>query len=440
VCLDANNGVVPCSGPHTQTFPSTQVVSALISDFECPGNLPSGTQLSLPNCTSWQIPGGTIQCNSNDGTYESALFNGAPAAVPGTPSKCHCDTIPLGITVQQPGVIVQKACEPGTNTITPNSSTPTFNPGNPNAVPPVAPTQSPTKCTFSPEGGTVTYYVDVTNESNFGTAVVDQVCDDQYGQIYTATGVTATCAKGTQCSTGIGTGCASGTTCSSANLGNISTSGQCTFTVTQAESKDITDTVSVSGHGSTAGSFGPTSSNSVEVVSGEAASSATITKGHDSTRAACATERYTVDVANTGANDESLTLTGLSDSYFGSITTTHGTGDGAVVATTCNVTQPLPASTGDYQCTFDGTFCHTFGTIVTTAGVCNGTTCTAGRTGSCVTNADCNITCNGIQNTNKVSGSFTGDDGETGTSFITVTDNTFTVNECFTFSSSSTTP
>jgi len=423
VCLDANNLVVACSGAHTQTFPSTQVVSALIKDFICPSDLPNGTQLSLPNCTSWQIPGGTIQCNSNDGTYESALFKGAPAAVPGTPSKCNCATIPLGITVQQPDVTVAKDC-----TITGAS-----------------PAQDHlSKCTLTPEGGDVVYTVTVTNKSSFGTVTVNQVCDDQYGQIYTATGVTPSCAKGALCSTAAGTGCANSSTCSSSNMAGISTTGSCTFTVTQAESKDITDTVNVSGVGDSAGSFGPRSSGSVEVVSNEAPSTAKITKGLDSTVAACATERYTVDVANTGTLDEDLTLTGLSDSYFGSITTTHGTGDGAVVGTTCSVPQgPLAAGTGDYKCTFDGQFCHTFGSIVLTAGKCSGTggTCTAGlpNNTSCNVDADCNVTCMGIQNSNKVSGSFTGDEGTSDTT-VTVTNNTFTVNECFTLSTSSTTP
>ena len=443
VCLSATNRVQTCTTAQKNNctaanncFPGTQIVSALISNFTCPGDLPNGTQLSLPNCTSWQIPGGTIQCNSNDGTYQSATFNGAPAAIPGSPSKCNCGTIPLGITVQAPGVVVQKACEPGT------PSTPTFNPGNPNAVPPVPPAQSPTKCTFSTENGTVTYYVNITNESNFGSVVIDQLCDDQYGQIYVAGGVTPTCAKGVQCATGIGTGCVTSTTCSSANLGSISTSGQCTFTVTQHEANDITDTVTASGHGTTAGSFGPTSSNSVEVVTSEAPSTATITKGHDSTRAACATERYTVDIANTSGADENLKLTAISDSYFGDITTVHGTGDAAVVATTCAIPTggaSLPVGGSDYTCTFDGQFCHTFGQIVTTAGKCASGVCSAGlpNTTACSTDADCNVTCNGIQNTNKVSGTLVADEAA---DKVTVSNNTLTVNECFTFSSSSTTP
>jgi len=431
VCLDAKNIVVPCSGPHTQTFTATQVVSAVVTNFICPSTLPNGTELSLPNCTSWQVPGSTVQCLSNDGTYEGAFLNSKPTAIPGSPSKCNCDTIPLGITVQKPSVEVTKDC-----TIAGNS-----------------PAQDHlSKCTFGTanvEGGDVVYTVGITNKSNFGDAVVDQVCDSQYGTI-SDDGKVSACAAGDLCKsqcTGVdtpfkgctgagtasaGTSCIKSTTCSTPITVN-GTPASCTFTASQPEKKDITDTVNVSGGGSSTGTFGPTSSNSVEVVSGEAPSTAKIDKGYVSTKAACVTVRYSVDVANTSGFDENLSLTGLVDTPFGDLTkcTNAGctnTGGNLILGTTCGVavgsaglgslsgvtasstnggalptgSSQLQAGTGssDYKCQFDAQFC----------GALDANNC--------------------ISNTDRVSGSFTGDEGETGTSFITVTNNSFTVKEC----------
>ena len=444
VCLNSSNQVAACTAAQqanctaaNNCFTGTQVVTVSISNFICP-NVPNGTQLNLPNCTSWQVPGSTIQCNSNDGTYQGSFLNGKPTAIPGSPSKCNCSSIPLGITVQSPGVDVTKDC-----TI----------PGN-------SPAQDHlSKCTFGSfsnnvEGGDVVYTVGITNKSNFGDSIVDQICDTQYGTI-SDDGQKSACAAGGLCTslcTGLNTpfqGCTGAgagtpvagtscfiksTTCSTPLTVNGSPVS-CTFTASQPERKDITDIVNVSGHGSSSSTltFGPTSSGSVEVVSGEAPSTASITKGYDSTLAACATVRYNVDVANTSGFDESLSLTGLNDSSFGDLTqcTNPGctnAGGNLILGTTCGVASgqhglgslsgvtasitnggALPttssqlqagAGTVDYKCQFDAQFCSPV----------DGSTC--------------------IQNSDKVSGSFTGDEGETGTLFITVTNNTLTVKEC----------
>jgi hypothetical protein len=431
VCLDANNLVVSCSSPHTQTFPSTQVVTVEIDNFVCPSNVPNGTQLNLPNCTSWQIPGGTIQCDSNDGTYFGAFLNGKPTAIPGTPSKCNCGSIPLGITVQTPGVTVVKDC-----TI----------PGNDPAQDHLS------KCTFgststNTEGGDVVYTATITNQSNFGNSIVDQICDSQYGTISDDGVVTTKCAAGAFCKakctgtdtpfpgcTGTGTAnpgtsCISSTTCTTplpvgTDNGAVNPAS-CTFTVSQPESKDITNIVNVSGTGASSGTFGPTPSGSVEVVSGENPSTATITKGFLATTQACATVRYSVDVKDTSSIDESVTLTALNDNVFGDLTkcTNTGctnTGGTLILGTNCGVATAVGtllnatglngftggafasiAASSDYKCAFDAQFCGTL------------------DANSC------------IQNTDRVSGSFTGDESETGTSFITVTNNALTVKECF---------
>jgi hypothetical protein len=432
VCLNSSNQVAACTAAQqanctaaNNCFTGTQVVTVSISNFICP-NVPNGTQLNLPNCTSWQVPGSTIQCNSNDGTYQGSFLNGKPTAIPGSPSKCNCSSIPLGITVQSPGVDVTKDC-----TI----------PGN-------SPAQDHlSKCTFGTtnvEGGDVVYTVGITNKSNFGDSLVDQICDNQYGTI-SDDGTLSACAAGNYCKakcTGVntpfqgctGTGTASaGTTCIKSTtcttpLDVNGTPASCTFTVTQPEISDITDIVNVSGHGSTSSTltFGPTPSGSVEVVSGEAPSTASITKAYDSTLAACATVRYKVDVQNTSGFDESLSLTGLNDSVYGNLTSCTNTGctntgGDIILGTNCGLaagvgtlqspaTPPTGftgatfgsiATNGHYKCAFDAQFCGPL---------------------------DPTTLC--FQKSDRVSGSFTGDEGETGTSFITVNNNLLTVKEC----------
>lgn len=434
VCLNSSNQVVSCSsGTVTQTFPSTQIVTVEIDNFTC--SAPAGTnQVQLPNCTSWQIPGKTIQCIAAAPAYlYPSDTNGHPEAIPGSPSKCNCATIPLGITVQSPQVAVAKSC------VTTNTPAPT-------------PPATNTSCTLSPEGGQVVYTVAITNQSNFGNIIVDQICDSAYGNIFTVAGFSGpACAAGT-----VGSITSSNTTCSALDIaaGNTST---CTFTVTQNENLKVQDIVNVSGHGASAGSFGPTASNQVTVTSGEAPTTGTITKGFASNTNICATVRYNVDVADTSAagTDETLTLSALSDNTFGDITKWTSTGNTLVLGTTCGVAVgtaglgslsgvtasatnggALPATVavgGDYKCQFDAQFCSAPTTIVTTAGVCaiGSGTCTSGKVGSaCTQPSDCSVTCNGIQHSNQVSATVTGDEGAT--DVVTLTPGGLTVNECVT--------
>jgi hypothetical protein len=356
-----------------------EIVTLEIDNFAC--NPPAGQNtLVLPNCTSWQIPGGTIQCVANTTTY-AYPFNGpggTPTAIPGSPSKCNCSVIPLPITVQTPNIDVAKACT-------------TAN-GGPS-----------TSCTLTPEGGQVTYTVDMNNDkSNFGSVVIDQICDSQYGTVYTD-GTLAACAPGA-----LGSGLITGTNCTDFTIA-FGADQKCTFTVNQPESTSVTDTVNVSGHGDSAGKFGPDTTNSVTVVSNEAASSATVTKGFVANEAACATVRYSVDVKNTSASgtDEGESLSALNDSAYGSITSVQG----SVLGTTCGVASGvgtlsgsagagvLPASIavgGDYTCQFDGQFCSA-------------------------------LDINGcISHSNSVTGTITGDEGET----VSESANTLTVKEC----------
>jgi hypothetical protein len=360
------------SGDFSGTFGAgAELVTLEIDNFVC--QAPAGTtQVQLPNCTSWQIPGGTIQCQASTTTY-AYPFNGpggTPTAIPGSPSKCNCSTIPLGVTVQTPGIGVGKACRTNDNDVDP-----TF------TLVGTAPNQqltgSPASCTISPEGGTATYTVDISNTSNFGDVQVTQVCDSAYGQIFPATG---TCDAGTECASPnnvTGTGCSTGTTCSGVTIAK-GADAKCTFTATQAEAKTVTNIASATVKGVASGTTAGGGSNSVSVISGEAASSATVTKGVNTTTNLCATIRYSVDVKNTSPVDETLTLSAVNDTVFGAITPVAGTPPtlpAGIKGTTCGVPTgsaglgTLSGSTGggalsttlsptsEYQCLFDAQFC-----------------------------------------------------------------------------------
>lgn len=407
VCLDSSSNVVSCPAnglapPGGSIWPGTQIVTVQIDNFTCvaPKDL---SHLVLPNCTSWQVPGSTIQCLALQPDYDYP-FNpttGKPEAIPGSPSKCNCDVIDLPITVQNPGIDVTKSCTTNLTAI------------------------NTTKCDAGVEGSEVTYTVAIQNQSNFGDIIVDQICDSVTPGTIFRSGTYS----GAACPVS-GTIAAGKTDCTALQIAQGETKS-CTFKVTVGEDVDISDVVTVTAHGVSGGGSTSDDSNSVEVVSSDAPSTATITKGFNSNQELCATVRYDVDVANTSGFDENLTLTGLSDSAYGDITSVHGD----VVATTCSVNQSLPVDANNvnnhYKCTFDGHFCAAPTDIVTTAGKCTAGLCSAGKSSStsCSTDAQCDLTCKGIQHTNKITGSYTGDEAE---DKVTETTNSFTVNECIT--------
>src|SRR5205823_2377234 len=121
------------------------------------------------------------------------------------------------------------------------------------------------------------------------------------------------------------------------------------------ENKSVTDTVTASGHSSlnTSSTFGPSSSNAVTVTSSDAPSTAKIVKGVVGTTAACATVRYSVDVANTSGFDEDLMLNSLNDSAYGDVTkctnancasSSGANGTKQILGTTCG--QPVAGGLG----------------------------------------------------------------------------------------------
>lgn len=378
------------------TNDNNQVITVYVQNALCKAG--TNGQVALPNCTSWQQPGGTIMCSSPSNAW-------VPAAIPGSPSKCNCDsTFTIPVAVQNPSVGVAKSC-----TI---SST----------------QQNLTTCNFSGEGGQVTYNVSITNGSNFGNVVIDQVCDDMYGGLYTAAGYTGT------------SHCTAATGLLSNNCSGLTSVGSspvtCAFVTTVGENAKVQDTITVYGHGDQSGTaITPGVSNRVTVTSNDAPSSATISKTFASNDQICALVTYNVDVADTtpAGSDETLTMTGLSDSSFGDITTKQG----SVSATTCTVSSSSPQTLvvgTDYKCSFQAQFCGQPTTIVATPGKCaTSGFCSAGKsnTTSCTADTDCDVSCTGVQHSNTVNATIKGDEGEApnGTTF-TVTPGGLTVSEC----------
>jgi hypothetical protein len=378
-----------------------QVVTLEIDNFLC--QAPAGTnQVQLPNCTSWQIPGGTIQCKyTNPDDYPLTGPGGTPAAIPGSPAKCNCDIIPLGVTVQVPNTTVTKRCT--------TSDSSGLN----------------TSCSSGVEGSDeVTYTVKVHNGANFGDITVNSIADSVYGN------VAGTCPSGTTCT-------ADSTTCSVPQTVAAGGDYTCTFTAHKYGDPDtatVTDKVTAG----VTSQVGTTSvdSNTVTVTPTEAPSSATVTKGLGSPNltAGCATANFTVDVQNTSSTqfDETETLTALSDSVYGSIapTTTDTTN---VSNNTCftSASGVSLAPGAHYNCSFKGQFCGTLGSVAQFGtGTCTNGFCSRGQPGTtaCTTNSQCDLTCLGLSHINHINATINGDEGPT--DIVTATTNTLTTNVC----------
>jgi hypothetical protein len=195
------------------------------------------------------------------------------------------------------------------------------------------------------------------------------------------------------------------------------------------ENKVVTNIASALVHGSTSNTQASGGSNSVTVTSHEADTTATITKGVNSTTAGCATVRYSVNVANTSASgsDETVAITALNDSAFGDLTTCKGstngctsTGNVNILGSTCGVASGIGTETGtsgagalpasvtvgnNYTCYFDAQIC-------------------GGLTNGCFTHS------NTINSTVSGNAAFTGDESDAVT--VTVTPNPLNLNVCVT--------
>jgi hypothetical protein len=407
VCLDSKGAVTPCPAPTGgSTFTGAQIVTVEIDNFLC--SPPAGqTTLSLPNCTSWQVPGKTTVCEAGDILTSAHAYpldtSGKPEAIPGSASKCNCGLLPLNIQIQTPTVSVTKNCTTanGSGTI------------------PTPPDTTPAACTLTPEGGSVTYTVDVKNTANFGSVTLNELCDSAYGNI--------TATNSSVCTAGSVAAAPTSSTCALPQVIAASGDYSCTFTVTQPESTVVSNLVSASGAGQSAGSsFGPTNSNMAKVTSGEATTSAAVIKMASSATptSGCATVRYSAEVDNTSTSpsDEIESLSALNDSVYGNIATVQGN----VLGTTCGQTSgqgtlngtagagAFPASiavSGNYTCQFD-------------AKVCGDPLVALSKTGTPPNLIDCAA---GKETKDTVTGTILGDESEV----ITQTGGSLTVDVCF---------
>ncbi len=284
-------------------------------------------------------------------------------------------------------------------------------------------TKTPNPTSLPDGGGAVTYTVSIQNNSNFGNITINQICDDQYGNIATASTNPAqpTCAAGK-------TGSVSGTpSCSLPQTIATNATYSCTFVGNAPEAGNVTgsvpakftDTVTVNGLAQN-GTTPLAGTASATVPIGEAASTATDIKTSASAipTSGCATVRYSVEVENTSemTSDETETLNALNDSSYGDITTVQGN----VLGTTCAATGAgtlagpgagaLPTTIavgGNYTCQFDAQVCGNTKALVNPP---NATTCPAG-----------------IETSDTVSGTLVGDESET----VSQTPGTLTVDVCF---------
>lgn len=401
--LDGNPAVDNCgdtsSTDTSPTYPGVSGAQGVVIEIDnatCPT---SGTSLSLPECTSWQVPGKQLTCFSPSPTFPYEI-----TAVPGSPSKCSCGVLSVPVQPIQPAVSVAKSCN---TTLSTGAGLMT--------------------CDAGPEGSTVTYTVTLTNSTPAGEGgiIIDQICDNRYGNVFTSGTFT-----GPACPAGTLGSIVAGSSSSCASLGTITTSSSCTFEAVQGELTSVTDTVTVKGHSSLAATatFGPTSSNTVTVTSEDAPSSASVGKTLVKPTAACVTVRLAADVHNGSGHDEVETLSALSDSVAGIIASTTASKSANVLATTCTVPQTISPG-ADYTCTFDVQFCGSTGPVEEFGtGTCTSGTCSAGNVGAaCTTNAQCDSTCPfGISQTDTVSGTIVGDESEA----VTQTDHSLTVDEC----------
>lgn len=330
----------------------------LVSDFKCtntntapcPGD-PSKQCLTLPNCTSWQVPGSSIQCVATPTAYAYPFDgSGKPEAIPGSPSKCNCAVITLPIQPVNPKPLALKACNTK-NTI----GTPTFN-FDPNTPPGTA---SPIKCDGGIEGQDVaTYTVSLDNPNvsgAFGDIIVDQICDSAYGQVFPLPQSLG--GPGGSCKAGSTGKEITASTCSALDVA-LGQHSECTFTAPVINELDsVANIATFSGHSGVNNTVTfSTSTNQVTVTSTDAPTTATTSKTFGATLAACATVRYNVEVDNTSGFDEVATLSALHDSPdFGDITKDVNNG-GVVLATTCAVPQTIQVGS-NYKCTFDAQFC-----------------------------------------------------------------------------------
>ena len=285
-----------CGDINTANNP--QLDSVRVDNVVCQDTDGDG-RLNLPNCTSWSQNSGVV-CTTADNT------------VPGSPSKCSCDpTFNIGIRVETGSLEVTKDASPASR----------------------------------PEpGGEFTFTISATNTAMVTSVTLERICDDHYGTV-------AKIASAPACPAG-SLGTINSTTCV---LPQVLAGGgdySCEFkgnVSSNAPLMNVTDVVTFFGRDSNTPPQSIQGSDSAQVSITDVAPTATVVKSL--VGLGCADVDYRVRVNNTDAA-ESLQLTTLSDSGFGSIASVHGD----VLSTTCSVPQTIAAG-GSYECDFRAHFC-----------------------------------------------------------------------------------
>ncbi len=285
-----------CGDINTANNP--QIDSVRVDNVVCQDTDGDG-KLNLPNCTSWSQNSGIV-CASSDDT------------VPGSPSKCSCDPkFNIGIRVETGSLEVTKDASPASR----------------------------------PEpGGEFTFSIAATNMAQVTSVTLERICDDHYGTV-------AKIASAPACPAG-SLGTINSTTCVLPQTLAGGGSYSCSFkgnVVSNTPLMNVTDVVTFFGHDSNTPANAVQGSDSAQVSITDVAPTASVVKSLVSL--ACSDVNYRVRVNNTDTA-EALTLTALSDSGFGSITSVHGD----VLATSCTVPQTIAAG-GNYECDFRAHFC-----------------------------------------------------------------------------------
>ena len=273
-----------------------QIVTVRVDDVRCQDSDNDG-RLNLPNCTSWSQNTGGICSTAQD-------------AAPGSPSKCNCDIgFNVPIFVETGSIQVTKDASPASR----------------------------------PEpGGAFNFTVGVNNTAEFTTLTLDRICDDKYGLI-------AKVASAPNCPAGTLGPIAAGSTCSVPQTLAPGASYSCVFTgnVISESATTVTNVVTVFGRDEN--NVALQGSDSAQVAITDVPPTASVVKSL--VGLACADVQYRVRVNNTNTA-ETLTLSSLVDSGFGSITSVQG----AVQSTNCSVPRTI-AIGGNYECDFIAHFC-----------------------------------------------------------------------------------
>jgi len=311
VCGDITG---PLGAAHNPLFVSAQVTT------QCPTG--AGQQLQLPFCTTWRQPGSNQVClGTGNGTTTNDAF-------PGSPSKCNCGTLAIGIFSEAASITVIK-----------------------DALTPSVPET----------GGSATYNVTVKNTAGTLPLTLASLTDDRYGDITHVHGdVTATTCvpDGNTATCEAGASIAAGGECS------------CTFTANVPPGDfpgSFTDVVTGCGTNITSPDA-VCDDDDATVPYADVQQPPMLTKTASSTQ--CQIDvTYNVVVTNGSAQD-ALTLSTLNDNIYGNITQVQG----GVTSTTCGQAAPagpgaLPfviAASGNYSCSFVGRINNCNATVVDT--------------------------------------------------------------------------